>query len=617
MQKGTKTADIDSEDEAFDGTFDWDSQQQRALATRGESVTAAESAPEPDEYFSDSDDVYSDDLEDVDDFAVYGSTQGRGPNAQSGQSSSARTYQPLQHRVAGITERMSLNYSPLPDDLTGTTVDQVAKNSIISGQKKAAQHRHRGLTQDTRATVEQVLDPRTRLILTKLLNRGLFSEIYGCISTGKEANVYYAVTEDGGERAVKIFKTSILVFKDRSRYVEGEFRFRRGYIKSSNPRRMVAQWAEKEYRNLKRIAASGIRCPAGIELRSHVLVMSFVGRDEVAAPRLKDAIADMTHDETWRAYVEVVATMRTLYQTGRLVHGDLSDYNLLWHDGHVTVIDVSQSVEHDHPHSLDFLKRDCVNVTAFFRKYSAQETQASTSTPPPGLLSVMTLFDWIIAAELPSDFPPANEDGVGAGEGEGYEAFDGLCARLDVWLRSVHQLMVQPPETAPADGDRRGGVGLTAGEAARRRHNEADEALFLETWMPSHLHQVSDLAVLEKEMERRQRGEDTLFERFLGTAPPSSAADQKSSTGDTHGSREEAQGEGGQQGQEEQESDGVAESDSNDDDDDQDDKFDGHRPDGVSKKEWKQKVKEDRREKRKTKMPKAVKKKAVNKAKNR
>ena len=50
-----------------------------------------------------------------------------------------------------------------------------------------------------------------------MLNGGLFSEINGCISTGKEANVYHAVTEAGRDLAVKIYKTSILVFKDRDR----------------------------------------------------------------------------------------------------------------------------------------------------------------------------------------------------------------------------------------------------------------------------------------------------------------------------------------------------------------------------------------------------------------
>ena len=49
----------------------------------------------------------------------------------------------------------------------------------------------------------------------------------------------------------QVYKTSILVFKDRDKYVSGEFRFRHGYCKS-NPRKMVRTWAEKEMRNLSR-----------------------------------------------------------------------------------------------------------------------------------------------------------------------------------------------------------------------------------------------------------------------------------------------------------------------------------------------------------------------------
>ena len=106
-----------------------------------------------------------------------------------------------------------------------------------------------------RATVEQVLDPRTMLILKKLLTNGTLTQINGCLSTGKEANVYYGECQKDEykkEYAIKIYKTSILIFKDRDRYVQGEFRFRKGHC-SSNPRKMVKMWAEKELRNLRRI----------------------------------------------------------------------------------------------------------------------------------------------------------------------------------------------------------------------------------------------------------------------------------------------------------------------------------------------------------------------------
>lgn len=76
-----------------------------------------------------------------------------------------------------------------------------------------------------RATVEQVLDPRTRMILFRMIQKGIFETLEGCISTGKEANVYHAVKSNGESLAVKIYKTSILTFKDRDRYVSGEFRW--------------------------------------------------------------------------------------------------------------------------------------------------------------------------------------------------------------------------------------------------------------------------------------------------------------------------------------------------------------------------------------------------------
>lgn len=116
-----------------------------------------------------------------------------------------------------------------------------------------------------------------------------------------QANVYHATSElDGSEMAVKIYKTSILVFKDRDRYVSGEFRFRKGYCKS-NPRKMVKLWAEKEMRNYSRLYAAGIRCPKPILLRQHILIMEFIGKQGYAAPRLKVRAATLSEPELDRS----------------------------------------------------------------------------------------------------------------------------------------------------------------------------------------------------------------------------------------------------------------------------------------------------------------------------
>lgn len=239
-------------------------------------------------------------------------------------------------------------------------------NDIRAHEAREAQARQRvTVDKSDRATVEQALDPRTRMVLFKMLNKGIFSEINGCVSTGKEANVYHASGGDGTDLAIKVYKTSILVFKDRDRYVSGDFRFRFGYCKS-NPRKMVKMWAEKEMRNLARLRAAGIRAPAPVLLRMHVLVMEFIGTEGVAAPRLRDANLPPTRMRG--AYTEMVCIIRTLYQKCRLVHADLSEYNILYHEGEIHIIDVSQAVDLDHPKALDFLKEDIKHVNDFFRR---------------------------------------------------------------------------------------------------------------------------------------------------------------------------------------------------------------------------------------------------------
>lgn len=222
-----------------------------------------------------------------------------------------------------------------------------------------------------RATVEQVLDPRTLRFLGKIINTGVISRINGCISTGKEANVYHGDHEDPlvstKEYAVKIYKTSILVFRDRERYVDGEHRFR-NTKNQSNPRKMVKVWAEKEFRNLRRLHLCGIPCPEPVELRSHVLVMEYLTKGGgMPSPKLKDYDFE-NEDEVRHYYHQMLFHMRNLYQKCRLVHADLSEYNSIVHNNVLYIIDVSQSVEPEHPMALDFLRMDIKNVNDFFAR---------------------------------------------------------------------------------------------------------------------------------------------------------------------------------------------------------------------------------------------------------
>ena len=282
------------------------------------------------------------------------------------------------------------------DALSSRNVSQSAVGVSMKKQMQGGSTKRRDRAD--RATVEQVLDPRTRMVLFKMLNRGVFCEINGCISTGKEANVYHAFVDasERDELAIKVYKTAILVFKDRDRYVTGDSRFSR-YSKG-NPRQMVKMWAEKEMRNLLRIHAAGIPCPKPVQLRLHILVMEFLGKNGVASPRLKDA--GLPPARMRRAYTEVILLLRNMYHRCRLVHADFSEYNLLVHEDEIHVIDVSQSVELDHPRAFDFLREDCKHANDYFRRQGV------------ATLTNKELFDFVVDIGITDDGLDAAMDGL-------------------------------------------------------------------------------------------------------------------------------------------------------------------------------------------------------------
>lgn len=236
------------------------------------------------------------------------------PNAHGGvRSQGSRqqgALQPQSNRLGTLDARVRTG--PLRhDEPPGAQLPAGVANAVRENARKEAAGRARVTEKADRATVEQALDPRTRLVLFKMLNQGVFSEINGCVSTGKEANVYHASTAGGHQLAVKVYKTSILVFKDRDRYVSGDWRFRNGYCRH-NPRKMVRTWAEKEMRNLARLREAGIFAPEPRLLRAHVLVMDFIGVAGYPAPRLKDA--DLPASQLRDLYTVLVQDMRTMFQ---------------------------------------------------------------------------------------------------------------------------------------------------------------------------------------------------------------------------------------------------------------------------------------------------------------
>lgn len=357
----------------------------------GGTFTSAVAAENEEEYTEDSPEIVSSDEEVGDNWShdwedETGDFTKKFNAARTGQRSANRNA-PSQkvHESSSKAFQRFENRIDLGDVEAGQHVPGSATNSLLGVSKGGS--RVRTKDKADRATSEQVLDPRTRMILFKLLSRGLITEINGCVSTGKEANVYYAASPNG-DCALKVYKTSILVFKDRDKYVTGEFRFRQGYARH-NPRKMIQVWAEKEMRNLNRIFVAGLPCPKPFLLRGHVLVMEFIGKNGWPSPKLKDVL--LSENKARELYLECVHILRKLYHSCKLVHADLSEYNLLLHEGHLCIIDVSQSVEHNHPQALEFLRKDCANVTEFFRKNKV------------GVMTVKELFDFVTDITITSE----------------------------------------------------------------------------------------------------------------------------------------------------------------------------------------------------------------------
>jgi len=255
--------------------------------------------------------------------------------------------------------------------------NKIRNFSIREGKRK-----NRIQDKEDRAVAEQALDPKTRVLLYKMVNGGVLDGINGVISTGKEAVIIHA---DGGpghqeseepmnvpkECVIKVFKTTLSEFKTRDKYIRDDYRFRDRFSKQ-NPRKVIHMWAEKEMRNLVKMAKGGLRVPEVVVLKKHVLLMSFIGQEGRPAPKLKDAAERMSEAELELAYRQVVEMMVKLYTECHLVHADLSEYNILWWQREAWFIDVSQAVEPIHPSGLDFLLRDCTNIYNFFSKKGVQ-----------------------------------------------------------------------------------------------------------------------------------------------------------------------------------------------------------------------------------------------------
>jgi RIO kinase 1 len=213
---------------------------------------------------------------------------------------------------------------------------------------------------------KNVFDQFTINIIFKLITQGHFEGLSHEIEVGKESNVFLA--KKGSDNViVKIYRLESCNFNKMYDYIKSDPRFR---IKKQR-RKVIFTWVQREYRNLL-IARDVINVPTPYAVMNNVLVMQLIG-EGIAAPQVKD-----NPPQNVKKFFDMTITaMKNLHNAG-LVHGDLSEFNILNYKETPYFIDFSQGTSVNDPNSKELLLRDVNNICHFFRKHGLKAEPEST-----------------------------------------------------------------------------------------------------------------------------------------------------------------------------------------------------------------------------------------------
>ena len=211
-----------------------------------------------------------------------------------------------------------------------------------------------------RKTYDEVFEKRTLMVIYRLSKKGLLKTVEHPVSSGKEANVFRAKTAKGANLALKIYRQSTATFQKLAPYVLGDPRFAK-VGRSKQALRLA--WARKEFANLKRMHAAGASVPEPLACQANVVAMEFVGWHDRPYPTLQE-LPPKDPPAFWEKLLEQWRKILSV----RLVHADLSQYNILDRRGSPVIIDVAQAVLTGHPNAAEFHRRDCTNLARYFSK---------------------------------------------------------------------------------------------------------------------------------------------------------------------------------------------------------------------------------------------------------
>jgi len=213
--------------------------------------------------------------------------------------------------------------------------------------------------------------------LESLLEDGLIDEVVRPLMSGKEASVY--VVRCGTElRCAKVYKeANRRSFRHASEYQEGRTtrntRDARAMAKGSKHGRKEQEdsWQNAEVTALFQLAAAGVRVPKPYDFQDGVLLMELVG-DGLGgvAPRLNDV--DLEPDDAREFHAFMISEIVKMLCAG-LVHGDLSEFNVLLGPEGPVIIDLPQAVNAvANNHAFSMLERDVGNMAEYFGQFAPE-----------------------------------------------------------------------------------------------------------------------------------------------------------------------------------------------------------------------------------------------------
>lgn len=245
------------------------------------------------------------------------------------------------------------------DQRTSTRQDYFEKTRLEK-EKQLIKDEH------SRSIFAEVFDRATLGAVHELARKKFFENVEFVVSTGKEGNVFRCVSGKNFY-ALKIYKIETSDFKHMNEYIIGDERFKNV---RKDKLEIVKTWTKKEFRNLEEFTNAKIRVPLPIASNRNCLIMEFIGKDGLAAPRAKEKpFIDM------QAAYETLCEYMAKMMKAKIVHADLSEYNILNNDEELVIIDVGQGVSTMHPNAKLFFERDVLNMSKWFRKHGVDTSE--------------------------------------------------------------------------------------------------------------------------------------------------------------------------------------------------------------------------------------------------